>query len=147
MVYISDLMEEATKIIGEEVRKYLKEEKLGNAEAVGISALIINDLKQKTSKNVKVSLENSYHVTSIDTTSLQESIDLELVYHIAHYDVLSISYSNHEPHNLVQYLFVLCNTASKALKELQVKTTPDATTAMAFARLLLFHCKYKEDSW
>jgi arginyl-tRNA synthetase len=83
--------------------------------------LIINDLKQKTSKDykiswgkalahsgdagvklqhsrltslveaAKVSLENS-DVTSIDTTSLQESIALDLFYHIAHYDeVLSIS--------------------------------------------------------
>ena len=88
-----------------------------------------------------VSLGDS-DVTSIDTTSLQESIARELVYHIARYDeVLSISYYNHEPHHLVQYLFVLCNTASKALKVLQVKTAPDTTTAMA--RLLLFHCTRK----
>jgi arginyl-tRNA synthetase len=59
-------------------------------------------------------------------------------------EVFSISYSNHEPHHLVQYLFVLCNTASKALKVLQVKTAPDTTTAMV--RLLLFHCMYEEDS-
>ena len=60
-----------------------------------------------------VSLENS-DVTSIDTTSLEESIALELVYHIGRYDeVLSISYSNHEPHHLVQYLFVLCNSAKR----------------------------------
>ena len=124
----------------------MKEEKLGNAKAVGISALIINDLKQKTSKDVKVSLENSYHVTSIDTTSLQESIDLELVYHIAHYDVLSISYSNHEPHHLVQYLFVLCNTTNKALKVLQVKTGPDTTTAMAIGQALAVPL-YEEDPW
>ena len=42
-----------------------------------------------------VSIKNS-DVTSIDTTSLQESIALELVYHIAWYDEFlgSISFSN-----------------------------------------------------
>ena len=143
-------MEEATEIVLENQEKsentrIFGEDKLGNAEAVGISAWIINDRKQKTSKDYKfswdkalahsgdtgvkfqythsritslveaaaVSLENS-DVTSIDTTSLQESIALELVYHIGRYDeVLSISYSNHEPHHLVQYLFVLCNTAKR----------------------------------
>jgi hypothetical protein len=37
----------------------LKEEKLGNAEAVGISALIINALKKKTSKDYKIFLGKS----------------------------------------------------------------------------------------
>ena len=42
-----------------------------------------------------VSIKNS-DVTSIDTTSLQESIALELVYHIAGWydEFLNISYSN-----------------------------------------------------
>ena len=61
------------------------------------------------SQAATVSLENS-DVNSLDTTSLQESIALELVYHIGRYDeVLRISYSKHEPHHLVQYLFVLSN--------------------------------------
>ena len=93
-----------------------------------------------------VSLGNS-DVISIDTTNLEESIARELVYHIARYDeVHSISYSNHEPHHLVQYLFVLCNTANKALKVLQVKTAPDTTTAMAIGQALAVPL-YEEDPW
>jgi arginyl-tRNA synthetase len=50
MVYISDLMEEATEIMLENQEKsentrIFGEDKLWNAEAVGISAWIINDRK------------------------------------------------------------------------------------------------------
>ena len=60
MFYISDLMEEATEIMLENLEKsentrIFGEEKLGNAESVGISALMINDLKQKTSKDYNFS--------------------------------------------------------------------------------------------
>ena len=60
MVYISDLMEEATEIMLENQEKsentrIFGEDKLGNAEAVGISAWIINDRKQETSKDYKFS--------------------------------------------------------------------------------------------
>ena len=49
-------MEEATEIMLENQEKsenprIFGEDKLGNAEAVGISAWIINDWKQKTSKD------------------------------------------------------------------------------------------------
>lgn len=178
MVYISDLMEEATQIMLENQDKSENtriggEEKLENAEAVGISALIINDLKQKITKDYKFSWDRALShsgdtgvklqytharltsllatsassvdisdVANIDTNCLEESIAIELAYTIGRYDeILSISYATHEPHHLVQYLFTLCNTASKALKVLQVMTAPDTNTAQA--RLLLFECTRK----
>jgi len=176
MVYISDLIEEATDIMLEnqdksDNTKLLGDEKVNNAEAVGISALIINDLKQKRSKDYKFSWDKALshsgdtgvklqytharlcslidtavfchsEAADIDTSSLTESIALELVYHIGRYDeILSLSHSTLEPHHLVQYLFTLSNTTSKALKLLQVKTAPDIPTAQA--RLLLFACARK----
>ena len=89
----------------------------------------------------------SIDTTSIDTTSLEESIAREIVYHIARYDeVHSISYFNCDPHHLVQYLFVLCNTTNKALKVLQVKTGHDTTTAMAIGQTLAVPL-YEKDHW
>eukprot|EP00092_Neocalanus_flemingeri_P027003 GFUD01029284.1.p1 GENE.GFUD01029284.1~~GFUD01029284.1.p1 ORF type:complete len:582 (-),score=149.51 GFUD01029284.1:36-1781(-) len=178
MVYISDLIEEATDIMLEnqdksENTRIFGDQKLSNAEAVGISALIINDLKQKRTKDYKfswakalshsgdtgvklqytharltslidtaaVNIDHS-DVANIDTTSLTESIALELIYHIGRYDeVICLSHSTLEPHHLVQYLFTLCNTTSKALTVLQVKTAPDPVTAQA--RLLVFQCARK----
>jgi len=176
MVYISDLIDEATEVMMENQEKsentrVFGEEKRVNAEAVGISALIVNDLKQRLTKDYKFSwkraLSSAGHtgvklqytharltslleasavdvsdVCDVDTNTLEEAIAVELVYIIARYDeVLSISYKTHEPHHLVQYLFTLCNTVSKALKLLQVKTAPDSDTARA--RLLLFQCSRK----
>ena len=55
MVYISNWIEEATEIRLENQEKsentrIFVEDKLANTEAVGISALIVNDQKQKTSR-------------------------------------------------------------------------------------------------
>ena len=60
MVFISDLIEEATEIMLENQEKsentrIFGDEKLKNAESVGICALIINDLKQKRTKDYKFS--------------------------------------------------------------------------------------------
>lgn len=179
MVYISDLIEEATNIMlenqekSENTRVFSEVEKRENAEVVGISALIINDLKQKITKDYKfdwskalshsgdtgVKLQYTHarltsliksssedidmaNIDYVDTNSLGEFIAVELAYTIGRFDeVLSVSYSTHEPHHLVQYLFSLCNTVSKALRVLQVKTAPDTNTAKA--RLLLFYCARK----
>jgi len=179
MVYISDLLEEATNIMLENQEKskntriFTENEKRENAELVGISALIVNDLKQRISKDYKFSWSRALshagdtgvklqytharlsslidtcavtvdivEINDIDTNSLEEVIALELAYTIAKFDeILSISYRTCEPHHLVQYLFTLCNTVSKALNVLQVKTAPDINTARA--RLLMFQCAKK----
>jgi len=76
------------------------------------------------------------------TSCLVEPIATELIFLIGRYDeILSTTYESLQPHHLVQYLFSLSNTISKALKELPVKNA--AEDNVAIARLLLFYCSRK----
>ena len=175
IVYLTDILEEATSIMLENQEKSVNTrvqelDKLMVAEQVGISALIVNDLRQRRTKDYKFSWERALadsgdtgvklqythaRLTSLLTNCaelarpadcqlqpgdlLTEPCALELVFTISRYDeVLSSAYHSLEPHQLVLYLFRLCNNTSKALKLLPVKTAEDESVARA--RLMLFSC-------
>ena len=70
-------------------------------------------------------------------TTLIEKEALELIYAIAIFEeVIKSSYSQLEPCILVNYLFRLCNTTSKALKTLEVKNA--SNLQIAHERMALF---------
>ena len=172
IVLMSDIIEEArvrmmaaqdrsvnTRVEGDQERSRV-------AEMVGLSALIVNDLQQRRTKDYSFSwdralsesgdtgvklqytharlgslLSKCHDLTTMDDDSpgdhLQEPIALELTVLIARYDeVLSQSHNTLEAFHLVKYLFQLCNATSKALKLLPVKTAE--TEELASARLKMF---------
>ena len=64
--------------------------------------------------------------------NLSEPIALELVFVIAQYDeILSKCLHTLEAFHLVKYLYQLCNTTSRAMKLLPVKTAADPDLAAA----------------
>ena len=74
----------------------------------------------------------------IDVTNIQDSTSLCLIQHLARFDeVVLQAYSEWEPCYIVHYLFMLRQLVNLAYKKLPVKGQP---TAVAEARLLLFHC-------
>ena len=177
IVYLTDILEEATKRMLENQAKSANtrvegKESLMVAEQVGISALIVADLRQRRTKDYTFSWERALSDSGDTGVKLQytharltsllnncaelacqeeegeelqpgdyltEQCALDLVFSISRYDeVLSSAYHSLEPHQLVLYLFSLCNLTSKALKLLPVKTAEDARLGQA--RLLLFSC-------
>ena len=80
-------------------------------------------------------LEQLTDPKSFNTLVEEEAVDL--LYNIAIFDeVVNKSYSQLEPCYLVNYLFRLCNSTSKALKILGVQTAPNQQTSNE--RLALF---------
>ena len=172
IVYLTDILEEATNIMLENQEKsantrVVGQDKLVVAEQVGISALIVNDLRQRRTKDYKFSWERALSDSGDTGVKLQytharltsllakcgdisqeetpphpgdlltEPCALDLVFIISRYDeVLSSAYHSLEPHQLVLYLFSLCNATSKALKLLPVKTAEELS--LARARLMMF---------
>jgi len=175
IVYLRDILEEATSIMLENQEKssntrVAEQDKFVVAEQVGISSLIVNDLKQRRTKDYKFSWERALSDSGDTGVKLQytharlcsllakcgefgevgevgeedepgdlltEPCALELVFVIARYDeVLSSAYHSLEPHQLVLYLFSLCNATSKALKLLPVKSAGERS--LSRARLMMF---------
>ena len=174
IVYLTDILEEATRIMLENQEKSANtrvagEERRVVAEQVGISALIVADLRQRRTKDYTFSWERALSDSGDTGVKLQytharltslllncaelaggedeekfqpgdhltEPCALDLVFSISRYDeVLSSAYHSLEPHQLVLYLFSLCNLTSKALKLLPVKTAQERR--LGRARLLLF---------
>jgi len=170
MVYLSDVLDEARDIMLEMQDKspntrIQDQDRLQVADSVGISAVIVNDLKQRRKKDYKFVWEkflthkgdtgvklqytharlNSLLLNSeieVDPTCstqvLVEQAALELVVLLAQWDeALADSYHQLEPCVIVQYMFNLANATSKALTVLPVKGSPEE---VAKARVLLFHC-------
>lgn len=147
-----------TKLVSPEDMKHV-------SETLGVSAIIIQDLKQRRLTNYKFdwekmlkfngdtgiflqytharlcSLERNADVTldpHCTTDTLTEPEACRLVQQMARFDeTLQYSYAALEPSHLVQYLFTLCHLVSSANETLHVKGEPDD---VAKARLLLFHC-------
>ena len=169
IVLMSDIIEEAAERMRVNQERSANtrvegEEAVRAAEIVGISALIINDLQQRRSKDYQFSWERALSdagdtgvklqytharlcslidkcgdlVTSHSCGDhLQESVAVELTVLIAKYDeMLSQSYQSLEAVFLVKYLFQLCNTTSKALKLLPVINAE--TEEAGAARLRMF---------
>jgi len=151
-----------TRVTGDE-RKHA-------AEIVGISALIVADLQQRRTKDYTFSWDRALSDSGDTGVKLQysharlcsllekckdldmelesfgenlsEPIALELVFVIAQYDeILSKCFHTLEAFHLVKYLYQLCNTTSRAMKLLPVKTAADPD--LAAARLKLFAASRK----
>ncbi|XP_055848382.1 probable arginine--tRNA ligase, mitochondrial [Episyrphus balteatus] len=135
------------------------------ADVLGVSAVIINDLKQRRQRDydfdwnnalqtngdtgIKLQythcrlsslLENMSHVQVAEHPNgnlLQEPVALELIVQIARFDQSILKAAETlEACVLVTYLFSLCNCTSRALKLLKVKGEPSAE--IQANRLLLF---------
>ncbi len=135
------------------------------ADILGISAVIINDLKQRRQRDYDFSWDKALQVNGDTGIKLQythcrlcsleenfnnlvlpESVNLELlsepeaqnlIFEICRYsEVIHKSQESLEACILVNYLFGLCNSTSKALKVLNVKNTEDGE--LKAQRLLLF---------
>ena len=136
------------------------DERMQAAEIIGISALIVADLQQRRTKDYSFSWDRALNDSGDTGVKLQysharlcsliekcqeldielesygehlsEAIAVELVFVISHYDeILSKSYHSLEAFHLVKYLYQLCNTTSRAIKLLPVKTAEDPAVAAA----------------
>ena len=176
IVLMNDILEEAKMRMMENQdksnnTKVTEDDREATAQYVGISALIINDLKQRRTKDYSFSWdlalndvgdtgvklqytharlssliskcsEHDIDVDHVDAELLSEPIAVELVYVISRYDeILSQSYKTLEPYHLVKYLFQLCNTTSKAIKLLPVKQANNHQVSAA--RLKMFEASRK----
>ncbi|XP_037940781.1 probable arginine--tRNA ligase, mitochondrial [Teleopsis dalmanni] len=173
-VFLRDVLDEARDIMHEKQLKstttkvnisITNDDKLVS-DALGVSAVIINDLKQRRQRDYEFNwekalqvngdtgiklqythcrlsslLENMADINTIDAIPnlhyLQEPIAEELLYEIARCDrVLWLTKEHLEPCILVNYLFSLCNTTSRALKLLNIKS--ETCTSKQQNRILLF---------
>nr|XP_006819281.1 PREDICTED: probable arginine--tRNA ligase, mitochondrial-like [Saccoglossus kowalevskii] len=167
VIFLQDVLDEAkTRMLHN--MKYSQTTKVDNldevAEALGISAIIIQDLKNNLNSDYKFdwdkvlqshgdtgvylqysharlcSIEKLCNIsldTNCNTTLLQEKEATQLVQQIAAYeDAVYKAYTEIEPKNIVKYLFRLCHVASTAHNTLMVK---GSNTDLAKARLLLFN--------
>lgn len=168
LIYLKDLIEEATKkaftsMLNSQTTKAIDNMK-EIADVIGISAVIINDLKNKRQNNYKFNWEkaldmkgssamtlqyNHARLFSIErncdihlnpnceTKYLMEQEAINLVQHIARFDeIIMEAYNKLEPCVIVQYLFILCNLLGKAYRALPVK---GQDKVIAMSRLFLFH--------
>nr|CAD7429350.1 unnamed protein product [Timema monikensis] len=134
------------------------------SDILGVSAVIVNDLKQKRQRDYEFdwnkalqlqgdtgtklqythcrlySLEQNCGAqlpTECDPSVLQETEAVLLVVEVARFDeVLNKSHEELEACVLVSYLFRLCNLTNQAFKVLRIK---DQDPHIASQRLLLFH--------
>ncbi|VVC35851.1 Hypothetical protein CINCED_3A003666 [Cinara cedri] len=135
------------------------------ADILGISAIVINDLKQRRKKDYNFSWESALQVNGDTGIKLQythcrlvsleemnfnvtlpneviaecftETVAIELLLEISRFeDILTETNQELEACILVNYLFRLCNCINKALKVLNVK---NSSSAIAQQRILLFH--------
>ena len=130
---------------------------------LGVSAVIINDLKRSRTKDYAAKWEDMLQMTSdtgvflqychcrlcnltlecgktmasyCDPQALKEIEAINLIKQIANYESILIkSNETLQPKELVSYLFALCRATNGALKNLNVKSADDHTGSQ---RLLLF---------
>ena len=168
-VMLSDILQEAKLRMLEKMDSTLTtrvedKDKDSVAEVLGMSAVIINDLKVKKTRNYKFdwnsALKNSNNsgirlqyahsrlnslieanaalsVAELDNAELlSEPEAVNLILRLAQFDeALAECYKDLQPSILVWYLFALCDDTSKAIKVLQVKDSPEEIAAL---RLALF---------
>ncbi|RZF43642.1 hypothetical protein LSTR_LSTR009239 [Laodelphax striatellus] len=136
-------------------------------DVLGVSAVMVNDLKQRRMKDYNFDWNSALQVTGDSGIKLQYThcrlVSLEqncgfelneycfdkcdslldpavvqLVHQIARFDdVMADSFRTFESFHIVNYLFKLCNTISKAMKTLPVKDAPNRDIGLQ--RLLVFH--------
>ncbi|XP_046752294.1 probable arginine--tRNA ligase, mitochondrial [Diprion similis] len=168
-VFLKDILDETQAVMRENqiqspTTKVSLDSSDKSTDILGISAVIINDLKQRRSKDynfdwntaldikgdtgVKMqyvhcrlkSLEENSGAklpTECDPSLLREQIVEELIVQIGRFDQAVIkSHRELEPCILVNYLFGLSHAVNKGLKEIRVKGEPDD---VASQRLLVFY--------
>uniref|UniRef100_A0A1B6CFH1 Probable arginine--tRNA ligase, mitochondrial n=1 Tax=Clastoptera arizonana TaxID=38151 RepID=A0A1B6CFH1_9HEMI len=156
VVFMKDILDEA--------KERMHQKQIESPNILGISAVVVNDLKQKRLKDYEfnwdialqidgdtgiklqythcrlTSLEKNCGVSlpnHCDPKLLQEPEALLLIQEIARFDdILLNSFNNLEACTLVKYLFQLCNATSRALKVLKIK---HETRDIGAQRLLLFN--------
>lgn len=165
-VFLQDILDEAKERMREKMTlssttKASQSDFEAVADNLGISAVLINDLKLKKTQNYQfdweVALQNSgnsgikmqythcrlsnlieanedLNATDFNFDLLQEPEAIQLILRLAQFDEhLARSYRLVEPSVLVRYLFWLCNDASKALKVLKVKGEPQEVASVRLA--------------
>ncbi|CAB3372091.1 Hypothetical predicted protein [Cloeon dipterum] len=165
-VFLKDILDEARE--RSTIRQNIsKNTRVGSddksAEVLGVSAVIINDLKQRRQKDYTFDWEKALQMQGdsgsrlqythcrlcslrensgarpadeCNATLLTESQATALVTEIARFDeILRASYLELESCILVQYLFSLCNHINQAFQHLTVKGQPPE---IASQRMLLF---------
>lgn len=170
MIFLDTIIDEAKARMLENQEKSkttraFGEEAHSAANTLGISALVINDFKQRRARDYNFSWENALNpngdtgvrlqylharLTSLvencgvsldldcPTQTLTEKEAVDLAFHIGCWDeVLSTSYQELEPAVIVKYLFKLANLTNRCMKCLTVKGQDEE---VARARLLLFYC-------
>ncbi|XP_011162479.1 probable arginine--tRNA ligase, mitochondrial [Solenopsis invicta] len=168
-VFLEDILDTARDIVKQKqidspTTKVCLDSNDKSSDILGISAMIVNDLKRKRQRDytfdwnaafdlkgdtgVKlqythcrlISLERNCGailISECEPSLLQEEIVDDLVILIAKFEeVVLRSYEEIEPCILTTYLFNLSNTINKAFKLLKVK---DEVADVAKQRLLLFH--------
>ncbi|XP_015585700.1 probable arginine--tRNA ligase, mitochondrial [Cephus cinctus] len=168
-VFLKSILDESRIVMKEKqmqspTTKVSLDENDSSAEILGISAIIINDLKQKRQRDYDfdwntlsdmkgdtgvrlqyvhcrlVSLEENCGaklVSECDPSVLQEPTVDDLITDIGRFDeIIFRAHQELEPHILVNYLLRLSHTINKALKVLQIKHMP---SDIGSQRLLLFH--------
>ncbi|XP_069690723.1 probable arginine--tRNA ligase, mitochondrial isoform X2 [Periplaneta americana] len=170
VVFLKDILDETRDIMSTKQQEthttkvHLNEDTEGTTDILGISAVIINDLKQRRQRDYEfdwnralqvqgdtgvklqythcrlVSLERNCGVSlpgECDPSVLQEPEAVLLVKNIARFEeVIMKSYSELEACVLVNYLLRFCNLINRALEVLQVK---NEDIHIGSQRLLLFH--------
>ncbi|XP_067652251.1 probable arginine--tRNA ligase, mitochondrial [Haliotis asinina] len=169
VVFLRDLLDEAkgrmrqTLMDKDTTRDDIDVEQV--ADALGITSIIVQDLKERRTSNYKFSWERMLNFKSDSGVFLQycharlcsiqrsfsdsdadvgdgqqlcEDAACRLILHLASYpDVVQESLQSLEPYHIVQHLFRLGHMINTAYKHLPVKGQDDAT---AQARLALFDC-------
>eukprot|EP00041_Stephanoeca_diplocostata_P016202 m.318317 g.318317 ORF g.318317 m.318317 type:complete len:579 (+) comp20288_c0_seq7:186-1922(+) len=172
VVFLDDILNEATQRmleIGDRGNLHCNrsaEERLRTAAAIGLSAVVFQDLKSKRIKGYtfdwgrmlqaegdtgpfvqytharlkSIERVTGTHINSTcDLTPLVSSPEAAAVisWLSREDEVLEQSLADMEPAHVVHYLFKLCRLVSRALPSLRVKDMP---THIAEPRMLLFHC-------
>uniref|UniRef100_A0A1B6IND7 Probable arginine--tRNA ligase, mitochondrial n=1 Tax=Homalodisca liturata TaxID=320908 RepID=A0A1B6IND7_9HEMI len=166
VVFLQDILDEAKhKMIEKQHQSSTTKNSSDEvSDVLGVSAIIINDLKQRRMRDysfdwntalqmdgdsgVKLqythcrlhSLEQGCGVTLPDTCEpslLSEPEALAVILEIARMEeAVERAHNKLEAYEIVNYLFRLCNKTSQALKTLNVK---NQSVPVAEQRLLLFH--------
>ncbi|KAL5022852.1 hypothetical protein ScPMuIL_002007 [Solemya velum] len=169
VVFLEDILNEAKQRMLDTMRTKETTKDLETVDVVadilGISAIIVQDLRERRQKNYKfswdkvlsfksdsgVSLQYAHArlcsverncgvtlTTEIDPAHLSDREGQLLLLHIARYEeVVSDALRTLEPYHIVQYLFTLGHLINSAHRNLKVKGQPEE---VAKARLLLFNC-------
>lgn len=166
-VFLKEVLDEAKLIMKNKqnksatTRQDLPED---TADVLGMSAVIVNDLKQRRQKDYEFNWNKALQVEgdtgirlqythcrlwnleknsgaslahNCDPSVLNELEAIALIREISRFEeVLLRTYSELEACHLVQYLFQICNAVNKAFTILQVK---DQDSHIASQRIMMFH--------